>query len=85
MKTHVTLLPHTLSVVPVRITDPKVVNSNQYLISDVEPNFEAHYPGVTTIPLVHHTTDKNHQDLAICLINPCEWEDVLQTIRLFRK
>ena len=32
LKAHVTLPPHTLSVVPVRVTDPKVVNSNQYLI-----------------------------------------------------
>ena len=35
------------------------------LISDVDPNFEAQYPDVATIPLVHHTTDKNHQDLAV--------------------
>ena len=77
LKTHVILPPNTLSVVTVRVTDPKVVNSNQYLISDVDANFEGQYSDVTTIPLVHHTTDKNHQDLVICLINPGEWEVVL--------
>ena len=70
LKTHVTLPPHTLSVVPVRVTDPKVFSSNQYLISNVVANFEAQYPDVTTTTLVHHTPDKKHQDLAICLINP---------------
>ena len=70
LKTHVTLPPDTLSVVTARVTDPKMVNSNQYVISDVGANFEAQYPDATTIPLVNHTTDKNHQDLAICLINP---------------
>ena len=73
MKTCVTLPLHTLSVVPVRVTDPEVVNSNQYLISDVEPNFEVQYPDVATVLIVHQTTDKNHQDLAVCLINPGEW------------
>ena len=58
LKTHVSLHLHTLSVVSVRVTDPKVVKSNQYLISDVDPNFEAQYPDVAIILLVHHTTDK---------------------------
>ena len=39
LKTHVTLPPHPLSVVAVRVTDPKVVNCNQYLISDMHANF----------------------------------------------
>ena len=71
LKTHVTLPPHTLSVVPVRITNPEVVHSDQYLMSNVDPLFEAQYPDVAAIPLMHHTMDKNH-DLAVCLVNPSE-------------
>ena len=85
LKIHVTLPPHTLSVVPVRVTDPEVVNSNQYVISDVDPNFEAQYPDVAMILLVHHMTDKNHQDLVVCLINPGEWEVVLPNNKTVQK
>ena len=56
---------NTLSVVPVRITNPEVVHSDQYLMSNVDPLFEAQYPDVSTIPLMHHTMDKNPQDLAV--------------------
>ena len=47
--------------------------------------FEAQYPDVATISQVHHTTDKNHQDLAICLINPGKWEVVLPKNKTVQK
>ena len=59
LKTHVTLTPYTLSVVPVRITNPEVVCSDQYLMSNVDPLFKAQYPDIAVIPLMHHTMDKN--------------------------
>ena len=77
LKTHVTLPSCTLSVVPVRITNPEVVHSDQYLMSNVDPLFEAQYPDIAAIPLMHHTMDKNPQDLAVCLVNPSEWEVLL--------
>ena len=77
LKTHVTLPPHTLSVVPVRITNPEVVHSDQYLMSNVVPLFKTQYPDIAHIPLMHHTMDKNLQDLAVCLVNPSEWEVLL--------
>ena len=70
LKTHVTLPLHTLSIVPVRITNPEVVHSDQNLMTNVDPLFEAQYPDVAAIPLMHHTMDKNPQDLAVCLVNP---------------
>ena len=77
LKTHVTLPPHTLSVVPVRITNPEVVHSDQYLTSNVDPLFKAQHPDIAAIPLMHHTMDKNSQDLAVYLVNPSEWEVLL--------
>ena len=74
LKTHVTLPPCTLSVVPVRITNAEVAHSDQYLMSNVDPLFKAQYPDVAAIPLMHHAMDKNPQDLAVCLVNPSEWE-----------
>ena len=75
LKTHVTLPPHTLSVelpirIPVRITNPEVVHSDQYLMSNVDPLFKAQYPDIAAILIMHHTMDKNPQDLAVCLVNP---------------
>ena len=77
LKTHVTLPPHTLSVVPVRITNPEVVHSDQYIMSNVDPFFEAQYPDIAAIPLMYHTMDKNPQDLAVCLVHHSEWEVLL--------
>ena len=77
LKSHVTLPPHTLSVVPITITSPEVVHSDQYLMRNVDPLFKAQYPDVAAIPLMHHTMDKNPQDLAVCLVNPSEWEVLL--------
>ena len=54
-----------------------MVHSDQYLMSNVDPLFEAQYPDVAAIPLMHHTMDKNRQDLAVCLVNPSEWEVLL--------
>ena len=50
LKTHVTLSPCTLSVVPVRITNPEVVCYDQYLMSNVDPLFKAQYPDIAAIP-----------------------------------
>ena len=50
LKTHVTLPPQTLSLVPVRITNPEMIHPNQYLMSNVDPLFEVQYPDVATIP-----------------------------------
>ena len=66
-----------LSLVPVRITNPEVIHPNQYLMSNVDPLFEVQYPDVAAIPLMHHTTTKNQQELAVCLVNPGEWEVTL--------
>ena len=74
LKTHVTLPPCTLSVVAVRITNPEVVHFDQYIMSNVDLLFKAQYPDVAAIPLMHYTMDKNPQDLAVCLVNPSEWE-----------
>ena len=78
LKSYVTLAPHTLSVVPVKISNPEVVHSDQYLMSNVDPLFKAQqYPDKAAIPLMHHTIDKNPQDVAVCFINPSEWEVLL--------
>ena len=77
LKTHVTLPPHTLSLVPVRISNPEVIHPNQYLMHNMDLLFEVQYPDVAAIPLMHHTTTKNQQELAVCLVNPGEWEVTL--------
>ena len=74
LKTNVTLPPQTMSLVPARITEPELVHPDQYLASEVDPLFEAQYPDVATIPLLHKTSDKDHQDLTVCMVNPGEWE-----------
>ena len=63
-----------MSLVPTRITEPELVHPDQYLVSEVDPLFEAQYPDVATIPLLHKTSDKDHQDLTVCMVNPGEWE-----------
>ena len=57
--------------------NPEVVHPETYLMSDVDPLFKAQYPDVAAVPLMHHTSDKNQQDLAVCLVNPGEWEVTL--------
>ena len=54
-----------------------IVHHDQYLMSDVDPLFKAQYPDVAAVPLMHHTSNKNQQDLAVCLVNPGEWEVTL--------
>ena len=63
-----------MSLVSTRITTPELVHPDQYLASEVDPLFEAQYPDVATIPLLHKTSDKDHQDLNVCMVNPGEWE-----------
>ena len=51
-----------------------MAHPGQYLISDVDPLFQAWSPDVAAISLVQNRPEKNQQDLATCLINPGEWE-----------
>ena len=63
-----------MSLVPTRITEPELVHPDQYLASEVDPLFEAQYPDVATRQLLDKTSDKDHQDLTVCMVNPGEWE-----------
>ena len=62
---------------PVRATEPKLVQSDQYYQSEPDPHFQAQYPDVATISLLHHMADKNQDELVTCLVNPSEWEVVI--------
>ena len=77
LKTQVTLPPKTIGIMGVRATEPKPVQSDQYYQSEPDPHFQAQYPDVATIPLLHHTAGKNQDEFCTCLVNPNEMEMVL--------
>ena len=77
LKTQVTLPPRTIGIVPVKATEPKLVQSNQYYQSEPNPHFQTQYPDVAAIPLLHQTAGKNPDELVTCLVNPSEWEVIL--------
>ena len=62
---------------PVRATEPTLVQSDQYYQSEWDPHFQAQYPDVATIPLLHHTTGQSQDEFITYLVNPSEWEVVL--------
>ena len=62
---------------PVRATEPKLVRSNQYYQSESDPHFQAQYPDVYTMPLMHCMDGKSQDELVTCLVNPSAWEVVL--------
>ena len=61
----------------VRATEPKLVRSNQYYQKEPHPHFQAQYPDIDTIPLMHCTDSKSQDELVTCLVNPSAWEVVL--------
>ena len=65
--------------------NPEVVHPDQYLMNDVDPLDKAQYPDVATVPLMHHTSDKNQQDLAVCLVILVNGKLPYQRIRLSSK
>ena len=77
LKTKVTLPPRTIGIVPVKTTEPKLVQSNQYYQSEPDPHFQTQYPDVGATPLLHQTAGKNQDELVTYLVNPSEWEVVL--------
>ena len=77
LKTQVTLPPRTIGIVPVKATEPKFVQFNQYYQSEPNPHFQTQYPDVAAIPLLHQTAGKNPDELVTCLVNPSEWEVIL--------
>ena len=62
---------------PVRATEPKLVQLDPYYHSEPDPHFQAQYPDVATIPLLYHIAGKNQDELVTCLVNTSGWEVVL--------